>query len=126
MVKIDRVIIEFEDKVYSVLIDSYEINTYITSNDSDKVKICFIGNPIIKSFHWWYKISGEFIKRPHIIVDFLDKPHILVSIRKEKRDGFDTPIYILILRPLLEPPILPPARFEPISRVYSSQEFPRL
>lgn len=45
---IGRLIIEFEDNVYSVLIDSYEINTYITSNDSDKVKICFIDNPIIK------------------------------------------------------------------------------
>lgn len=123
---IGRLIIEFEDKVYSVLIDSYEINTYITSNDSDKVKICFIGNPIIKSFHWWYKLSGAFINRKYMIVDFLEKPHILVSIRKEKRDGFDTPIYILILRPLLEPPILPPARFEPISSVYSPQEFPML
>lgn len=105
---IGRLIIEFEDKVYSVLIDSYEINTYITSNDSDKVKICFIDNPIIKSFHWWYKISGEFIKR------------------KEKRDGFDTSIYILILSPLLEPPMLPPARFEPIRSIYSPQEFPML
>lgn len=123
---IGRLIIEFEDKVYSVIIDSYEINTYITSNDSDKVKICFIDNPIIKSFHWWYKLSGVFIKKPYIIVDFLDKPHILVSIGKEKHGGFDTPIYILILKPLLDPPMLPPARFEPISSVYSPQEFPML
>ena len=123
---IGRLIIEFEDKVYSALVDSYETHNYITSNNTDKVKICFIGNPIIKSFHWWYKISGAFIRRKYMIVDFLEKPHILVSIRKEKRDGFDSPIYILILRPLLEPPMLPPARFEPIRSIYSPQEFPML
>lgn len=123
---ISRLIINFDNKVYSVLVDSYETNNYINSNDTDKVKICFIGNPIIKSFHWWYKLSGAFIKRHYMIVDFMEKPHILVSIRKEKRDGFDKPIYILILRPLLEPPMLPQARFEPIRGIYSPQEFPML
>ena len=47
---IGRLIIKFDNKVYSVLVDSYETNNYITANDTDKVKICFVGNPIIKSF----------------------------------------------------------------------------
>lgn len=122
---IGRLIIKFDNKVYSVLVNSYAAE-HFSSREPDKVKLYFVDNPIIRSFYWNYMLPKNFLKKELRIVDFLGKPYILTFITIEEpidKGDFD---FMVTLIPLNEPPKLPPCRFEPIRRITSPQEFPWL
>lgn len=117
---IDRVIVEVNNKVYSFLnplfFDETEYPYHSNHCKVENLAVCVRYN---KDF-----INDITIHSNKTFI-MLRSSKLYISLNG-KRDGFDTPIYILILRPLLEPPMLPPARFEPIRRIYSPQEFPML
>lgn len=123
---IGRLIINFDNKVYSVLVNSYAVETFVFSREYDKVRLYFVNNPIIRSFYWNYMRPKNFLKKELRRVDFLGKPHILTVISIEEPIEKGSSDFIVTLIPLREPSILPPARFEPIRSIYSPQEFPRL
>lgn len=54
---IGRLIIKFDNKVYSVLVNSY-VSEHFASIEPDKVKLYFVDNPIIRSFYWDYITAG--------------------------------------------------------------------
>lgn len=122
---IGRLIINFDNKVYSVLVNSY-ISEHFSSREPDKVKLYFVDNLIIRSFYWNYILPKNFIKKELRIVDFLGKPYILTFITLEEPIDKGNSDFMVTLIPLNEPPKLPPCRFEPIRRITSPQEFPWL
>lgn len=122
---IGRLIINFNNKVYSTLINSYAAE-HFSSREPDKVKLYFVDNPIIRSFYWNYILPKNFIKKELRIVDFLGKPHILTFITLEEPIDKGSSDFMVTLIPLNEPPKLPPCRFEPIRRITSPQDFPML
>lgn len=123
---IGRLIINFDNKVYSVLVNSYTTETFVFSREYDKVRLYFVNNPIIRSFYWNYMRPKNFLKKELRSVDFLGKPHILTVISIEEPIDKGSSDFMVTLIPLNEPPMLPPARFEPIRSIYSPQEFPML
>nr|DAF62684.1 MAG TPA: hypothetical protein [Siphoviridae sp. ctuBK6] len=122
---IGRLIIKLDNKVYSVLVNSYAVE-HFSSREPDKVKLYFVDNPIIRSFYWNYMLPKNFLKKELRIVDFLGKPYILTFITIEEPIDKGSSDFMLTLIPLNEPPKLPPCRFEPIRRITSPQEFPWL
>ena len=122
---IGRLIINFDNKVYSVLVNSYAAE-HFSSREPDKVRLYFVDNPIIRSFYWNYMLPKNFLKKELRIVDFLGKPYILTSITIEEPIDTGDSDFMVTLIPLNEPPKLPPCRFEPIRRITSPQEFPWL
>nr|DAW73366.1 MAG TPA: hypothetical protein [Caudoviricetes sp.] len=122
---IGRLIIKFDNKVYSVLVNSYAAE-HFSSREPDKVRLYFVDNPIIRSFYWNYMLPKNFLKKELRIVDFLGKPYILTSITIEEPIDTGDSDFMVTLIPLNEPPKLPPCRFEPIRRITSPQEFPWL
>lgn len=122
---IGRLIIKFDNKVYSTLVNSY-ISEHFASREPDKVKLYFVDNPIIRSFYWNYMLPKNFLKKELRIVDFLGKPYILTFITLEEPIDKGSSDFMVTLIPLNEPPKLPPCRFEPIRRIISPQEFPWL
>lgn len=122
---IGRLIIKFDNKVYSVLVNSYEAE-HFSSREPDKVKLYFVDNPIIRSFYWNYTLPKNFLKKELRIVDFLGKPYILTFITIEEPIDKGSSDFMVTLIPLNEPPKLPPCRFEPIRRITPPQEFPWL
>lgn len=101
---IGRLIIKFDNKVYSTLVNSYA-SEHFSSIEPDKVKLYFVDNPIIRSFYWNYILTFIAIEEP---------------IDKGSSD------FTVTLIPLNEPPKLPPCRFEPIRQITPPQEFPWL
>lgn len=122
---IGRLIIKFDNKVYSVLVDSY-VSEHFSSREPDKVKLYFVDNPIIRSFYWNYMLPKNFLKKELRVVDFLGKPYILTFITIEEPIDKGSSDFMVTLIPLNEPPKLPPCRFEPIRRITPPQEFPWL
>ena len=122
---IGRLIINFDNKVYSTLVNSY-VSEHFSSREPDKVKLYFVDNPIIRSFYWNYMLPKNFLKKELRIVYFLDKPYILTFISIEEPIDKGSSDFMVTLIPLNEPPKLPPYRFEPIRRITSPQEFPWL
>lgn len=122
---IGRLIINFNNKVYSTLINSYAAEHFY-SREPDKVRLYFVNNPIIRSFYWNYMLPKNFLKKELRIVDFLGKPYILTFISIEEPIDKENYDFIVTLIPLNEPPKLPPCRFEPIRWITSPQEFPWL
>lgn len=122
---IGRLIINFDNKVYSVLVNSY-VSEHFSSREPDKVKLYFVDNPIIRSFYWDYMLPKNFLKKELRIVDFLGKPYILTFITIEEPIDKGSSDFTVTLIPLNEPPKLTPCRFEPIRRITSPQEFPWL
>lgn len=122
---IGRLIIKFDNKVYSVLVNSYAAE-HFSSREPNKVRLYFVDNPIIRSFYWNYMLPKNFLKKELRIVDFLGKPYILTSITIEEPIDTGDSDFMVTLIPLNEPPKLPPCRFEPIRRITSPQEFPWL
>lgn len=122
---IGRLIINFDNKVYSVLVNSY-VSEHFSSREPDKVKLYFVDNPIIRSFYWTYTLPKNFLKKELRIVDFLGKPYILTFITIEEPIDKGSSDFMVTLIPLNEPPKLPPCRFEPIRRITSPQDFPML
>lgn len=122
---IGRLIINFNNKVYSTLINSYAAE-HFSSREPDKVRLYFVDNPIIRSFYWNYTLPKNFLKKELRIVDFLGKPYILTFITIEEPIDKGNSDFMVTLIPLNEPPKLPPCRFEPIRRITPPQEFPWL
>lgn len=122
---IGRLIIKFDNKVYSVLVNSYAAE-HFSSREPDKVRLYFVDNPIIRSFYWNYMLPKNFLKKELRIVDFLGKPYILTSITIEEPIDTGDSDFMVTLIPINESPKLPPCRFEPIRRITSPQEFPWL
>lgn len=122
---IGRLIINFDNKVYSILVNSYAAE-HFSSRELDKVKLYFVDNPIIRSFYWNYMLPKNFLKKELRIVYFLGKPYILTFITIEEPIDKGDSDFMVTLIPLNEPPKLPPCRFEPIRRITSPQEFPWL
>lgn len=122
---IGRLIIKFDNKVYSTLINSY-VSEHFSSREPDKVRLYFVNNPIIRSFYWNYMLPKNFLKKELRIVDFLGKPYILTFITIEEPIDKGSSDFMVTLIPLNEPPKLPPCRFEPIRRITPPQEFPWL
>ena len=122
---IGRLIINFDNKVYSVLVNSYAAE-HFSSREPDKVRLYFVDNPIIRSFYWNYMLPKNFLKKELRIVDFLGKPYILTSITIEEPIDTGDSDFMVTLIPINESPKLPPCRFEPIRRITSPQEFPWL
>ena len=122
---IGRLIINFDNKVYSVIVNSYAAE-YFSSIEPDKIKLYFVDNPIIRSFYWNYMLPKNFLKKELRIVDFLGKPYILTFITIEEPIDTGDSDFMVTLIPLNEPPKLPPCRFEPIRRITPPQEFPWL
>lgn len=124
---IGRLIINFDKKVYSTLVNSY-VAEHFSSREPDKVKLYFSDNPIIRSFYWDYMRPKNWIKSKNsiMVVDFLDKPHILTFITIEEPIDKGNSDFMVTLIPLNEPPKLPSCRFEPTRRITSPQEFPWL
>lgn len=125
---IGRLIIKFDSKVYSVLVDSYTTEMFMESKKFDKVNLYFVNNPTLWQFYWDYMHPKHWIKpkKSILIVDFLGKPYILSFIYIEEPMYAGISDFKVTLIPLREPPKLPPARFEPVRRVHSPQEFPWL
>lgn len=122
---IGRLIINFDNKVYSILINSYAAE-HFSSREPDKVKLYFVDNQIIRSFYWNYMLPKNFLKKELRIVDFLGKPYILTFITIEEPIDKGSSDFMVTLIPINEPPKLPPCRFEPIRRITSPQDFPML
>lgn len=122
---IGRLIINFNNKVYSTLINSYAAEHFF-SREPDKVRLYFVDNPIIRSFYWNYTLPKNFLKKELRVVDFLGKPYILTFISIKEPIDKGSSDFMVTLIPLNEPPKLPPCRFEPIRRITSPQEFPWL
>ena len=122
---IGRLIINFDNKVYSTLVNSY-VSEHFSSREPDKVKLYFVDNPIIRSFYWNYILPKNFLKKELRVVGFLGKPYILTFITIEEPIDKGSSDFMVTLIPLNEPPKLPPCRFEPIRRITSSQDFPML
>lgn len=122
---IGRLIIKFDNKVYSVLVNSYAAE-HFSSREPDKVRLYFVDNPRIRSFYWNYMLPKNFLKKELRIVDFLGKPYILTSITIEEPIDTGDSDFMVTLIPINESPKLPPCRFEPIRRITSPQEFPWL
>lgn len=122
---IGRLIIKFDNKVYSVLVNSYAAE-HFSSREPDKVRLYFVDNPIIRSFYWNYMLPKNFLKKELRIVDFLGKPYILTFITIEEPIDTGDSDFMVTLIPINESPKLPPCRFEPIRRITSPQEFPWL
>lgn len=122
---IGRLIIKFDNKVYSVLVNSY-VSEHFTSREPDKVKLYFVDNPIIRSFYWNYMLPKNFLNKELRIVDFLGKPYILTFITIEEPIDKGSSDFMVTLIHINEPPKLPPCRFEPIRRITPPQEFPWL
>lgn len=122
---IGRLIINFDNKVYSTLVNSY-VSEHFSSREPDEVKLHFVDNPIIRSFYWNYMLPKNFLKKELRIVDFLGRPYILTFISIEEPIDKGSSDFMVTLIPLNEPPKLPPCRFEPIRRITSPQEFPWL
>lgn len=122
---IGRLIIKFDNKVYSVIVNSYAAE-HFSSREPDKVKLYFVDNPIIRSFYWNYILPKNFLKKELRIVDFLGKPYILTFITIEEPIDKGSSDFTVTLIPLNEPPKLPPCIFEPIRRITPPQEFPWL
>lgn len=122
---IGRLIIKFDNKVYSTLVNSY-VSEHFSSREPDKVKLYFVDNPIIRSFYWNYMIPKNFLKKELRIVDFLGKPYILTFISIEEPIDKGSSDFMVTLIPLNEPPKLPPCRFESTMKITSPQEFPWL
>lgn len=122
---IGRLIINFNNKVYSTLINSYAAE-HFSSREPDKVRLYFVDNPIIHSFYWNYTLPKNFLKKELRIVDFLGKPYILTFITIEEPIDKGNSDFIVTLIPLNEPPKLPSCRFEPTRGIASPQEFPWL
>lgn len=122
---IGRLIINFDNKVYSTLVNSY-VSEHLSSREPDEVKLYFVDNPIIRSFYWNYMLPKNFLRKELRIVDFLGKPYILTFISIEEPIDKGSSDFMVTLIPLNEPPKLPPCRFEPIRRITSPQEFPWL
>lgn len=122
---IGRLIIKLDNKVYSVLVNSY-ISDHFTSREPDKVKLYFVNTPIIRSFYWNYMLPKNFLKKELRIVDFLGKPYILTFITIEEPIDKGSSDFTVTLIPLNEQPKLPPCRFEPIRQITPPQEFPWL
>lgn len=122
---IGRLIIKLDNKVYSVLVNSY-VSEHFTSREPDKVKLYFVDNPIIRSFYWNYMLPKNFLKKELRVVDFLGKPYILTFISIKEPIDKGNSDFMVTLIPLNEPPKLPPCRFEPIRRITPPQEFPWL
>lgn len=122
---IGRLIIKFDNKVYSTLVNSY-VSEHFSSREPDKVKLYFVDNPIIRSFYWNYILPKNFLKKELRVVDFLGKSYILTFISIEEPIDKGSSDFMVTLIALNEPPKLPPCRFEPIRRITSPQEFPWL
>lgn len=124
---IGRLIINFDNKVYSVLVNSY-VSEHFASREPDKVKLYFVDNPIIRSFYWDYMRPKNWIKskKSIMVVDFLGKPYILTFITIEEPIDKGSSDFMVTLISINEPPKLPPCRFEPIRRITPPQEFPWL
>lgn len=122
---IGRLIIKFDNKIYSVLVNSYAAE-HFSSREPDKVRLYFVDNPIIRSFYWNYMLPKNFLKKELRIVDFLGKTYILTFITIEEPIDKGSSDFMVTLIPLNEPPKLPPCRFEPIRRITPPQEFPWL
>ena len=122
---IGRLIIKFDNKVYSVLVNSYA-EEHFSSREPDKVRLYFVDNQIIRSFYWNYMLPKNFLKKELRIVDFLGKLYILTFINIEEPIDKGSSDFMVTLIPLNEQPKLPPCRFEPIRRITSPQDFPML
>lgn len=122
---IGRLIIKFDNKIYSVLVNSYA-EEHFSSREPDKVRLYFVDNQIIRSFYWNYMLPKNFLKKELRIVDFLGKLYILTFINIEEPIDKGSSDFMVTLIPLNEPPKLPPCRFEPIRRITSPQDFPML
>lgn len=122
---IGRLIIKFDNKVYSILIESYTTNVFMESKEFDKVNLYFVDNPIIRKFYWDYMLPKHWIKtkKSIMIVDFLGKPYILSFIYIEDPIATGSSDFEITLIPLIEPPKLPPARFVSTCGIPTPQDF---
>lgn len=124
---IGRLIIKFDNKVYSILIESYTTNVFMGSKEFDKINLYFVDNPIIRKFYWDYMLPKHWItKKSIMIVDFLGKPYILSFIYIEEPIATGSSDFEVTLIPLIEPPKLSPARFVPTCGMRTPQDFPML
>lgn len=123
---IGRLIIKFNNKVYSVRVSSYTVETFSGNADYDKVKLYFVDNSIIRKFYWDYMRPQFWAKKSLLVVDFLDKPHILSSIyMTEPLDTGDSD-FLVIVNPLIEVPKLPKAKMVKTEKYIPAQDFPWL
>ena len=123
---IGRLIINFNNKVYSVRVSSYIGETFYGDVDYDKVKLYFVDNSIIRKFYWDYMHPQFWTKKSLLVVDFLDKPHILSSIQiSEPLDTGDSD-FLVTLNPLKEIPKLPKAKMVKTDNIFRAQDFPGL
>lgn len=123
---IGRLIINFNNKVYSVRVSSYVGETFYGDVDYDKVKLYFVDNSIIRNFYWDYMRPQFWTKKSLLVVDFLDKPHILSSIQmSEPLDTGDSD-FLVTLNPLKEIPKLPKAKMVKTDNIFRAQDFPML
>lgn len=121
---IGRLIIKFNNKVYSVRVSSCVSETFFGDVDYNKVKLYFVDNNIIRKFYWDYMRPQFWTKKSLLVVDFLDKPHILSSIyMTEPLDTGDSD-FLVILNPLIEVPKLPKAKMVKTEKIYSCAGFP--
>lgn len=100
---IGRLIINFDNKVYSVIVNSYAAE-HFSSIEPDTVKLYFVDNPIIRSFYWNYMTPKDFLKKELYIIDFLGKPYILTSITIEEPIDKGNSDFMVRLVHLNEPP----------------------
>lgn len=123
---IGRLIINFNNKVYSVRVSSYVSETFFGDVDYDKVKLYFVDNSIIQKFYWDYMRPQFWTKKSILVVDFLDKPHILSSIYMTEPLDKGNSDFLVTLNPLIESPKLPKAKMVKTENIFRAQDFPTL
>lgn len=123
---IGRLIINFNNKVYSVRVSSYVSETFFGYVDYNNVKLYFVDNNIIRKFYWDYMRPQFWIKKSLLVVDFLGKPHILSSIRMEEPIDTGDSDFLVKLEPLKEIPTLPKAQVGYDGNIIRAQDFPGL
>lgn len=123
---IGRLIINFNNKVYSVRVSSYVSETFFGCVDYNNVKLYFVDNNIIRKFYWDYMRPQFWIKKSLLVVDFLGKPHILSSIIMEEPIDTGDSDFLVKLEPLKEIPTLPKAQVGYDGNIIRAQDFPGL
>lgn len=123
---IGRLIIKFNNKVYSVRVSSYTVETFSGNVDYNKVKLYFVDNSIIRKFYWDYMRPQFWAKKSLLVVDFLDKPHILSSIYMSEPLDKGNSDFLVTLNPVQEIPKLPKAKMVKTENIFRAQDFPML
>ena len=123
---IGRLIINFDNKVYSVLISSYVIDIFTSGVEYPHAKLHFVDNSTLRKFYWEYMRPQFWITKTLLVVDFLGKPHILSSIKMEEPIDTGDSDFLVKLEPLKEIPILPKAQVGYDGNIIRAQDFPGL